>query len=860
VRGGVIFELTHEGVVAVPVLRLDEVRAGTGEVVGGKAANLGELIGAGFRVPPGFVITTAAYEEVCRVADLLDGLPGSAPKIRDRITATALPPGLATAITDAYVELGSGPVAVRSSATAEDLPDASFAGQQDTYLNVVDAEALLDAVRRCWASLWTDRAISYREVNGIDHSSVRLAVVVQEMVDASAAGVLFTADPVTGNRADCVIDANTGLGESVVSGAVTPDHFVVSGDRVTKRLGDKPTSVRAVASGGVETVAQDSAASSISDEQARELAELGREVARHYGTPQDLEWAIGADGVWLTQSRPITTLFPLPAETEDGLRMYLSVNVAQGVYRPLTPMGVATLGLLATGVLRELGLPAPGARPAQFRPVDGWLFLDITGTTGNRVGRALLPRLMAAAEARTGRVYESLLDDPRLPRKPGATARTLRAFGLLLARNRIPLLFAGVLRDPARARAEAFRRVDELRAELASPEPRTARERLDTARHALLRSTAPRMAWVAPRMMPILLLSRLLPKLVRATEAEIHVVLSGIPHNVTTEMDLELWAIAQRIGPEVADLPARYRDRALPADVLRALDDFLATHGHRTAGEIDAGVPRWSEEPGQVLALVENYARTGEAGHDAAERFRQRAEEAVVQASEIVSRLPNRVHAGLANFLLDRVRQLAGMRELPKYCAVLGIAAARRHLRDIGDELTSAERISDPSDVFFLDYDELSELIDGFDHRELIATRRATHERELRRKHLPRLLLSDGTEPETLLATTGSGNALRGTSASAGTVTGIARVVRDPANARLSPGDVLVAPSTDPGWTPLFLTASGLVMEMGGPNSHGATVAREYGIPAVVGVPDATTRITDGQTITVNGSAGVVEL
>jgi rifampicin phosphotransferase len=200
------------------------------------------------------------------------------------------------------------------------------------------------------------------------------------------------------------------------------------------------------------------------------------------------------------------------------------------------------------------------------------------------------------------------------------------------------------------------------------------------------------------------------------------------------------------------------------------------------------------------------------------------------------------------------------MRELPKYCAVLGIAAARRHLRDIGDELTSAERISDPSDVFFLDYDELSELIDGFDHRELIATRRATHERELRRKHLPRLLLSDGTEPETLLATTGSGNALRGTSASAGTVTGIARVVRDPANARLSPGDVLVAPSTDPGWTPLFLTASGLVMEMGGPNSHGATVAREYGIPAVVGVPDATTRITDGQTITVNGSAGVVEL
>ncbi|TWF92366.1 PEP/pyruvate-binding domain-containing protein [Saccharopolyspora dendranthemae] len=452
------------------VLRLDEVRAGAGEAVGGKAANLGELIGAGFRVPPGFVITTEAYERVCQVADLLDGLPGSAGAIRERISTTSLPAELAAAITDACAELGPGPVAVRSSATAEDLPHASFAGQQDTYLNVVGGEAVLDAVRRCWASLWTDRAVSYREANDIEHAGVRLAVVVQRMVDASAAGVLFTADPVTGNRDECVIDANTGLGESVVSGAVTPDHFAVSAaGRVTGRLGDKPTSVRAVTGGGVETVAQDSATASISDEQARELAALGREVARHYGSPQDLEWAIGADGIWLTQSRPITTLFPLPEETEDGLRAYLSVNVAQGVYRPLTPMGIATLGLVATGVLRRLGLPAPGVRPGLFRPADGWLFLDITGTTRNRIGRAVLPRLLAAAEARTGRVYESLLDDPRLPLDPGVPWRTARALARVLARNRIPMLLAGVLRSPARARDEAFRRVDALRADLAAP-------------------------------------------------------------------------------------------------------------------------------------------------------------------------------------------------------------------------------------------------------------------------------------------------------------------------------------------------------------------------------------------------------
>ncbi|TWF92365.1 PEP-utilizing family enzyme [Saccharopolyspora dendranthemae] len=360
-------------------------------------------------------------------------------------------------------------------------------------------------------------------------------------------------------------------------------------------------------------------------------------------------------------------------------------------------------------------------------------------------------------------------------------------------------------------------------------------------------------------MMPILLLSRLLPRLTRADEAEIHVVLSGIPHNVTTEMDLELWAIAQHIGPDVDDLTTRYLDRNLPADVLFGLDDFLARHGHRTAGEIDVGVPRWSEDPHQVLALVENYARTGGAGHDAARRFQQCAEEAQVMATEIVSRSPNRLHARFAAFLLDRVRQLAGMRELPKYCAVLGIAAARRHLRAIGTELAGTGQIANPDDVFFLDYEELSELIEGADHRGLIADRREVHERELRRKHLPRLLLSDGTEPETLLTVEKSDGALHGTSASTGTVTGVARVVRDPAKARLEPGDILVAPSTDPGWTPLFLTASGLVMEMGGPNSHGATVAREYGIPAVVGVPDATTRIVDGQTVTVHGSAGTVE-
>ncbi|MEU5847245.1 PEP/pyruvate-binding domain-containing protein [Saccharopolyspora shandongensis] len=862
------------------LLDLGEIGAGDGELVGGKAANLGELSAAGFRVPPGFCISTLAYDEVCRepAEDLLDRLPDSAAEIRSRLAGAELPAGLAAAITAAYAELGpDAPVAVRSSATAEDLPHASFAGQQDTYLNVVGEAALLDAVRRCWGSLWTDRAVAYRAANGIDHRAVRLAVVVQRMVDATAAGVLFTANPVTGRRSEAVIDANTGLGESVVSGAVTPDHFVVESGRVTaKRLGDKPASIRPKPGGGTESVAQQADLPSITDDQARTLAAVGAEVARHYGAPQDIEWAIDGNGTtWLTQSRPVTTLFPLPAEPLGGLHVYLSINVVQGVYRPITPLGAATLALMLTNLMRNIGVPAEGRRPKLWRQADGWLFADITGMTRSRFGRAIGPRVFAMAEARTGKVFDSLLDDPRLPLNPKIPWPLLRRIGGILLHTKAPIQLACTLRDPARTREQLFGMVPEIRAALASDEPSSARERLAAARRGIAEVAVPHIARIPPRLLPVLFLSRLLPKLVgrAATAEEVQIVLRGIPHNVTTEMDLELWAIAQlaRRDPGTArlfgesspdELAVRYRNRTLPTDVQSGLDSFLARNGHRTVAEIDAGVPRWSEDPTHVLGLVANYVRTGESGHDADEQYRRGVAEAERTAAEIVSRLRRRnpLRARVAGFVVDRVRQLAGLRELPKYCIVLAIANARRHLQAVGEELASNGRLERADDVFFLEYEEIDAAISGADHRDLVARRRETHERELRRRNPPRVLLSDGTEPEAALPVATVDGQLAGTSASAGTVTGTARVVHDPVRAQLAPGEILVAPSTDPGWTPLFLTAGGLVMEMGGPNSHGATVAREYGIPAVVGVPEATTRIADGQRITVHGSAGTVEL
>ena len=875
------------------VLDLTYLDAGMGELVGGKAANLGELLSAGARVPPGFCVTTRAYTEACLnipgLDDLVEqltttsdtGIAELAGRIRALLTAVDLPGEVRAAITDAYSRLGAdAAVAVRSSATAEDLPQASFAGQQDTYLNIVGTNALLDAVRRCWSSLWTDRAVFYRASNGIDHRKVRLAVVVQRMVDATASGVLFTANPVTGRRGEAVIDANAGLGESVVSGAINPDHFVVdttTGSITQRQPGDKEFSVWSKPGGGTE-VRPGNNDLSLTDDQLRELAARGREVEAHYQAPQDIEWALDSGGtLWLTQSRPVTTLFPLPSKIADGLRVYLSINLAQGVYRPLTPMGTSIMRLGAGALASNVGFPpqTPTSGPPAFREADGWLFIDLTELARNAVGRRIVPHFLAMMEARASKVFRWLLDDPRLAVKPHSSRAAVRVFSRVVAKTKFPLRVARAWLRPARARADVFAMAEDIRAELAASAPGAPHARLDAAQRGFSEVTAPRL----PRMIPILasgiLLGRFIPTLLgkSVSAEEVQVMLSGIPHNVTTEMDLELWRIAQDAAadPESAktlaemnpaELAAHYRAHSLPEKVQNGLRQFLARNGHRAVAEIDTGMPRWSEDPAPILSVLSNYVTTATSGHSADQQFQRSVRDAEDTVKRVVARLrrKNRLHGLVAKFALDRVRQLAGLREMPKYCLVLTIDHARRQLREAGESLVDKRLLSTADDIFFLHLDEVYQAVEGADVRTVVAGRRERYERELRRRYIPRMLLSDGTEPESLMPAEEENGALTGTSASAGRVTGIAKVVLDPAEAQLSPGEILVAPSTDPGWTPLFLTAGGLVMEMGGPNSHGATVAREYGIPAVVGVPRATQRITTGQRITVNGSAGTVEV
>ena len=872
-------------------------------VVGGKAANLGELTRGGMPVPGGFCVTTAAYELVVEGADLgpiLDELAQTpaddtarlaelAASARTGLLAAPVPDVLAQEITAAYRELGQGapvPVAVRSSATAEDLPYASFAGQQDTYLNVVGAEPVFGSVRRCWASLWTDRAVSYRATNGIDHRNVRLAVAVQRMVEAAVAGILFTANPLSGRRRQAIIDANPGLGEAVVSGAVNPDHFVVNtatGEILERTLGDKRVVVQAAAGSGTERVElekrEDEAC--LSDVQVRALAKLGERVEAHYETPQDTEWAIDADGkVWLLQARPITTLFPLPANapaTDDELRVYFSFSVAQGVYRPLTSMGLQAFRMVFSALATVAGHPPRDryASPTPLTEPAGRLFIDVTPLLRRKPGRRLLDGVLRNMEARSAPILQSLAADPRLSLVRTPPWPVLRTVLLPLVRGRIPPRVVQALVHPEMARARARRVTAEFRTAGEVPQSAGAARCLEAAERVLFDGPPRILPSVPPAFVAGLIASALAGKLLGnlATDDERRVVLRALPHNPTTEMDLALWALAREVRKDPAasraahetppeQLAREYRSGALPPKLQVGLAGFLRTYGHRAIAEIDLGLPRWSEDPTYIIGVLANYLRLDNPELAPDLQFRRAAREAEEMLAELTRRAARkgRLRGGLVGFFLRRTRDLSGLREMPKFCIILLFARARELLCRVGDELAKAGRLEAAGDVFFISLPEVRAAIAGEDLRPVVRERRAVYDREMRRRHVPRILLSDGTEPDVKAPDTSSTahGILRGTAASGGLVSARARVILEPGEAELEPGEILVAPSTDPGWTPLFLTAGGLVMEMGGAMSHGAVVAREYGIPAVVGVPDATELINTGDRISVDGTTGTV--
>ncbi len=884
------------------VVLLDAVDRTSLLVAGGKAANLGELIKAGFPVPAGFCVTTAAYalhSDHAGLEPILEELaahtqPDPTRKLalagaaREALLQAPLPPEVIQAVTVAYHTLFGGepvPVAVRSSATAEDLPAASFAGQQDTFLNIIGIESMLEAVRRCFASLWNERAASYRTSLGIDPRTVRLAVVVQRMVAARVAGVLFTTNPLTGKRRESVIEANPGLGEAVVSGATNPDHFIVrpeSSEIIEQRLGGKHVIVQAVPEGGTREVEVDGPVQDacLTDAQVRALAALGSRVEAHFGVPQDIEWAIDpSNQIFLLQARPITTLFPLPAgtpTTDEVLRVYLSFTVQQGTHRPFTPMGISATRLLASSIVTLLGFsPSLLLQGPRFVTEAALrIFFDVTAALRSSFGRRILTQAMREAEVHAAAIFQQLESDQRLSLLPTPRWPLVRTFMLLLARTRLPWSLLLALLSPRTADARLQRLVEMLHAAGQVPEGAPTSAYLAAVQRLCLDTMPSMLRAASPAMLGALLTSALAGRLLGdlATEEELQVVLRAAPSNPITEMTLALWALAQEISANqeclrlvqnapAAQLAEDYRNSNLPPPLQHGLFTFLATYGHRSVAELDLGVPRWSDDPTPVLGILASLLEIRDPARLPDVQFQDAVEEAETTSAELTHRATStsRVRGLLVWFCLSRARAFAGLREMPRFCLSLLLARVRALLGPVGEDLVRAGRLELSSDIFFLTLPEAHDALSGADLRPLIRERRSLYEQELARRHVPLVLLSDGTEPPFQQPIDAAAqDALQGAPASPGIVTAPARVVFDPQDARLESGEILVAPSTDPGWTPLFLRAAGLVMEVGGVMAHGALVAREYGIPAVVGVPHATERITTGMRITVDGTHGTV--
>ena len=895
------------------------------EAVGGKGANLVKLANAGLPVPNGFLIPTAAYRQFVaqnqllpQIKERLAGLDFASPNsletaseaIRGWFANGSISPSLISALETGWQWLGANPVAVRSSATAEDLPDLSFAGQQDTFLNIIGIQALQKAVVDCWSSLWTARAIGYRARNNIAHEDVALCVVVQNMVQSEASGVLFTANPLSGRRAETVIDATLGLGEALVSGMVEPDHYVVDTlqNVITQKfLGSKSIQIRSKSEGGVS--AQSAVSSNhqaISDPVILQLAGIGAKIESLYHFPQDIEWAVEQGNIYILQARPITSLYPLPDNLPpEPLKALVGLHVIQGVMEPFTPLGQTAIMEVLVGGGHALGLHLTLEEQTAFYVAGERVWINITPIVRHPRGHEAYPTVFKNLDPGVAQAFEEILRDPRLAPQPGSLS-LLKPWNIL--RFVLPNLFRVMrfMRAPEAMAHQTLEAFDNRVAETADRGQSTGNLGVDFAKRVSLLLEARDLFpdFVIPNgvtavvagMIPFFgVLKRFSDQLVVPTadpqfETLYLEIARGLPNNVTTQMDLSLWQTAQTLQADAASaqlfestnaaaLAGQYLAGNLPPAAQTALSEFLGRYGMRGLGEIDIGRPRWVENPEHIIGVLQSYLQIKDPDLAPDAVFAHGAQEAKIAAQKLetaVRQLPmGRIKAHLVRFAVRRYRALAGLREAPKFFAIRMMGIMRQGLLASGEQMVAAGLFEQADDLFFLHVAELKDLANQLANwkvgdnppaslvalRLTIKERRALREREMRRAQIPRVLLSDGTAYyEGLGAVEAKEGQFFGDPVSPGVVEGAVRVVFNPLDAKLQPGEILVCPGTDPAWTPLFLTASGLVMETGGMMTHGSVVAREYGIPAVVGVHQATSRLHTGDRIRVDGRSGLIEV
>ncbi|MBC2370222.1 phosphoenolpyruvate synthase [Listeria booriae] len=858
------------------VLEFKKIDQTNKALVGGKGANLGECAKiSGVQVPTGFCLTTEAYQKVVSENEALQALLHqlSAQKITNQdqigkigqsirvlIEEIEIPREIEAEITDHLAKIGSEQAyAIRSSATAEDLPTASFAGQHDTYLNIIGKTEILKHIKKCWASLFTDRAIIYRIQNNFEHTDVQLSVVIQQMVFPSASGILFTADPITGNRKILSIDASFGLGEALVSGLVSADVYKVQENTIIeKNIATKKLAIYSIKTGGTETKSLPAAQQTnqtITDRQILQLEQLGRSIEAYFGKPQDIEWCLADDQFYIVQSRPITTLFPVPKEVDKENHVYLSVGHQQMMTDPIKPLGLAFYLLIT---------------PAPMRIAGGRLFVDITPNLAAPASREILingigqsdPLMKDAIEtivAREGFIETNTTEEARPIPTPSADKPIENIPEIatsLIANNEASL---AKLKQTIQTKSGSA--VFDL---ILEDIPEFKRVLFNADNLRVLLSAMNAATWLNEKMQEWL------------GETNVADTLSqSVDNNITAEMGLELLDVADAIRPypEVITFLQNTKDpnfleklgdiqgREVARD---AITTYLDKYGMRCAGEIDISRTRWSEDPTilipMILSNIKNFQPN--ASH---QKFEQARKEALQKEQDLLARLKNlpdgEQKAAKTKEVITVLRNLTGYREYPKYGMINRYFVYKQALLKEAAQLVQAGIIKEPEDIFYLNFEELHEVVrtEQLDYT-IITTRKADYN-QFDKLTPPRVLTSDGEiitgkyKRENLPT-----DAIIGLPVSSGTIEGRARVILNMADANLEEGDILITPFTDPSWTPLFVSIKGLVTEVGGLMTHGAVIAREYGLPAVIGVENATTRIQDGDQIRVNGTEGYIEI
>lgn len=853
------------------IVKLSEVRKGDLNIAGGKGTNLGELIHQGFPVPPGFVVTTSAYSEFIEELPLPTGEQGqnaagsSGADIRAKIVAKKFPPELEDQIQlhhQQQTQNDSREVvyAVRSSATAEDLGDASFAGQHDTYY-YVDGPNLPLMVKKCWASLWSESAISYRQSQGIAHSEVKMAVVIQEMIRSDVSGVTFTADPVSGSADLIITEASWGMGAAIVDGRVSPDRFVVdktTNKLISKKIANKKFMVPAFIDkdGGSrlqEIPTHLRQVECLTPAQVATITDWAMRSEEYYGTHQDLEWCFEGDDFFMLQSRPVTTLGQ-PSEVVPKGKYVLFKPMVENFTDPFLP--------LSQDLLIEI-FPV-------LKIIYGRAYMNLTQM------RALIPLKISDEDLATIAYMSDIKDfKPRLSvlRLIGTSFILILAyliFGVLYQRtDNMPDDFMEKFR-------EFFRRtVDD-------PDitpPGTLPKLFLKTRFFEPVGNMPLMVNItAPRYMLLLallkaLLHRWLPEL---GEDAASLMSSGNDGVLSTEMGREIWQLARTIKqhPDLAAIILE-SNPGQAIDLLRKqhdatkfndqLDDFLAKHGHRTLKEFELNSARWDEDPSLIIGMVRNYLLADSDPAVSAARIKQQRQDVADKVSEGLASLPLEKLLGwrgrTIKAIQKKVKYFIKLRENSRFFHIMGFYAVRLKVLEVETALLDSGALKCKDDIFYLNWSQITDLQTGkltwAETEGLIRSQRMNHIRlgKLR----PPKTIGIKIEAKSAADAEASGHQLHGQAASSGSYRGYARVIMDPAiDSELKPGEILVAPFTDPAWTPLFLIANAAVVEVGSFLSHAGTIAREYGMPCVVDVADCTSRIKSGDLIEVDGSKGTI--